>query len=59
MQEGCLTAPQVENLNRIYQGWKLDDGTLVFNGFLPGSEMQGLAHLMVGAEAGSFGMFFL
>lgn len=35
----CLTAPQVETARRIYAGAKFADGTQIYSGFEPGSEL--------------------
>jgi feruloyl esterase len=35
----CLTGPQVETAKRIYAGPKFSDGTQIYPGFDPGSEM--------------------
>lgn len=35
---GCLTAPQVASLRKIYAGGKTTQGQQIFPGFLPGSE---------------------
>ena len=36
----CLTAPQVETARKIYAGAKFNDGTQIFSGMAPGSELQ-------------------
>jgi len=35
----CLTAPQVETVRRLYAGAKFADGTQIYSGFEPGSEL--------------------
>ena len=35
----CLTAPQVETVRRLYNGAKFADGTQIYSGFEPGSEL--------------------
>ena len=35
----CLTAPQVETVRRLYEGAKFADGTQIYSGFEPGSEL--------------------
>lgn len=35
----CLTAPQVETVRRIYAGAAFSDGTRIYSGFEPGSEL--------------------
>jgi feruloyl esterase len=35
----CLTAPQVETARRIYAGAKFADGSQIYSGFEPGSEL--------------------
>jgi feruloyl esterase len=37
--ESCLTPPQVETARRIYAGAKFSDGTPIYSGFEPGSEL--------------------
>ena len=37
--DSCLTAPQVETARRIYAGAKFADGTQIYSGFEPGSEL--------------------
>jgi len=36
----CLTAPQVETARKIYEGAKFKDGTQIYSGMAPGSELQ-------------------
>jgi feruloyl esterase len=36
----CLTAPQIETARKIYAGAKFNDGTQIFSGMAPGSELQ-------------------
>ncbi|MDR0310859.1 MAG: tannase/feruloyl esterase family alpha/beta hydrolase [Acidobacteriota bacterium] len=36
----CLTAPQLETARKIYEGAKFKDGTQIFSGMAPGSELQ-------------------
>jgi feruloyl esterase len=36
----CLTAAQVETTRRLYAGAKFADGTQIYSGFEPGSELQ-------------------
>jgi feruloyl esterase len=38
-QLSCLTPPQVETARRIYTGAKFADGTPIYSGFEPGSEL--------------------
>jgi feruloyl esterase len=37
--KSCLTPPQVETARRIYAGAKFSDGTQIYSGFEPGSEL--------------------
>lgn len=37
--ESCLTPPQVETARRIYAAPKSADGTPIYSGFRPGSEL--------------------
>jgi feruloyl esterase len=45
----CLTAAQVETARRIYAGAKFNDGTRIYSGFEPGSEL-GWAMMAAGPE---------
>ena len=45
----CLTAPQVETVRRLYAGAKFADGTQIYSGFEPGSELLWSA-LIAGPE---------
>ena len=36
----CLTAPQLETARKIYEGAKFKDGTQIYSGMAPGSELQ-------------------
>jgi len=38
-QDSCLTAAQVDTARRIYSGAKFADGTQIYSGFEPGSEL--------------------
>jgi feruloyl esterase len=38
-QESCLTAAQVDTARRIYSGARFADGTQIYSGFEPGSEL--------------------
>jgi feruloyl esterase len=38
--QACLTAPQVETARRLYAGAKFADGTQIYSGFEPGSELR-------------------
>ena len=38
--DGCLTQPQIDAANRIYQGVHKSDGTALFQGFARGSELK-------------------
>src|SRR3954468_12063103 len=38
--DGCLTQPQIDAANRIYQGVHKSDGTALFQGFALGSELK-------------------
>jgi feruloyl esterase len=45
----CLTAAQVDTVKKIYAGAKFNDGTQIYSGFVPGSELV-WAPLMVEKE---------
>ena len=45
----CLTAPQVETAKKIYEGAKFADGTQLYPGFEPGSEL-GWGVMITGPE---------
>ena len=45
----CLTAPQVETVRQLYSGAKFADGTQIYSGFEPGSELLWYA-LITGPE---------
>jgi feruloyl esterase len=38
--QSCLTAAQVDTARRIYTGAKFADGTQIYSGFEPGSELR-------------------
>ena len=49
----CLTPPQVATLRKLYAGGSTKDGTLIFPGYAPGSEMPGWTYWVIGAGPGA------
>ena len=49
---GCLTAPQLKTLAGLYAGSIGRDGTLIFPGLLPGSELPGWPSWITGSGPG-------
>lgn len=49
---GCLTRPQVKTLARLYAGGVGRDGTAIFPGLLPGSELPGWPSWITGSGPG-------
>ena len=48
----CLTAPQVKTLTRLYTGGVTRDGSPIFPGLLPGSELPGWPSWITGSGPG-------
>ena len=49
---GCLTAPQVKTLTKLYAGGVTRDGSPIFPGLMPGSELPGWPAWVTGSGPG-------
>ena len=48
----CLTRPQIESLQAIYQGMRAAHGEMTFSGFTPGAEVGSWSGWILGAKPG-------
>jgi len=48
----CLTRPQIESLQAIYQGMRAAHGEITFSGFTPGAEVGSWSGWILGAKPG-------